>query len=67
LALETGFVTAEESETVGVVAKSAEGESGASGRVMSRGIVFIHFSLEVGAFDSPEAEETPAADGHVLD
>ncbi len=67
MAFEAGFVAIEKIEGAGLIAEGAEGEGGASGRVVRIGIVLFHFDLEVGALDGPEAEETPTADGQVFD
>ena len=67
MAFEAGFVAIEKIEGAGLISEGAEGEGGASGRVIGGGIELFHFVLEVGALDGPEAEETPTADGHVLD
>jgi hypothetical protein len=67
LAFEAGFVAVEKIEGAGLIAEGAEGEGGASGRVIGGGVELFHFVLEVGALDGPEAEETPTANGKVFD
>ena len=71
LTVETGFVAIEEIEAAGVVGEVTEGEAGDGGGIEGLEVrtdaEAVFLNGDVGAFDVPDAAETPAADGHILD
>jgi len=68
LAMKASLIAIQEMEAAGPVAQGAKGEGGAGAGVgLPRTKLLLHFGLQGGALDGPEALETPAGDGHFLD
>jgi hypothetical protein len=66
LAMEASLVAIEEMEAAGFIAESLKGQGGADAGLACGGIELIHFRFQAGALNGPDAQETPAADGHVF-
>jgi len=69
LAVEAGFVAAQDFEVVGFAAERAVSAGGrvlGGKRLVSVGL-FLNFEDEAGFFESPDAHLTPAADGQGFD
>ena len=65
LAMKASLIAIQEMEAAGPVAQGAKGEGGAGAGVgLPRTKLLLHFGLQGGALDGPEALETPAGDGH---